>query len=68
MPVEARDSTFVIFKQVRFIFVNPQSNLDPRPLFLPIVQTRLSVHKWRLAPVFCHGGFVVPFAIFLLDS
>lgn len=26
-----------------------------------IVQPQSSLHKWLLAPVFCHGGFAVPF-------
>lgn len=26
-----------------------------------IVQPQLCLHKWRLAPLCCHGGFAVPF-------
>lgn len=33
-----------------------------------IVQPQASLHKWLLAPVFCHGGFVVPFGKGPLDA
>lgn len=65
----ACDSTVVVFKEAFYIYFRSRAvKFRRKKTFFPIVQPRLGVHKWRLAPVFCHGGFVVPFGIGLLDA
>lgn len=60
--------SYDILKGLLDLFSFTRRQIQIREHFFPLVQPRLRVHKWRLAPVFCHGGFVVPFGLGLLDA
>lgn len=59
---------------IKVVLLACSLNLDSLPgtaqdfFYFSIVQPQFCLHKWRLAPVFGHGGFAVPFGRGLLDA